>query len=663
MSRPSPRGRLKAVAVDFVRLYHSPSTGRTQRHASFLPTLTGRRVPSCDLAPLRLGAVPPCLGRHLQSLRVVPTLNWIGKDAVVRHHKEVPFRLLEADPKRSHGDPASGNLIVEGDNLHALKALLPRYAGKVKCICIDPPYNTGNEGWVYNDNVNAPEILRWLGQTVGKEAEDLSRHDKWLCMMYPRLVLLRQFLADRGVIVINIDENELPSLLLLMDEIFGRSNRLGEIVWNKGNPKGDSTKVAYQHETVVVYARSAAHLGSLDIEFTQQKPNAERILSKAKQIYRRIGKKRLPDEISKMISKYDLPKSVFLHLEKIVTLDDAIEELRLFTHGTAGMKGGEKPYYRLTPDGRVYRLISMAWPNKKKAPDEYFEPIVDPKTRISYPSPKKGWRYPPKTILSLLKSDLIEFPNDQKTQPQRVLFLTDNMEEKIPSIVSYGGSDEDFFSKLGLQFDFQKPYLFVQSLLAVFAKDKDSIILDTFAGSGTTAHAVLKQNAEDGGNRKFILVEMEPHIARDITAERVHRVAGGYTNAKGEQVEGLGGGFQYCRLSKEPLFDATGAVRDDVTFAQLAEFVWFAETGTGFTGKAKSPLLGVHEGVAVYLLYNGILKDRAVNGGNVLTAPVLALLPPHAGPKVIYAAANRLGAPRLQRDRIVFKQTPYALDF
>jgi site-specific DNA-methyltransferase (adenine-specific)/adenine-specific DNA-methyltransferase len=206
-----------------------------------------------------------------------------------------------------------------------------------------------------------------------------------------------------------------------------------------------------------------------------------------------------------------------------------------------------------------------------------------------------------------------------------------------------------------------KPTRLIDRILQI-ATDKNSLILDSFAGSGTTAHAVLKQNAADGGNRKFILVEMEPNICKDITAERVRRVAGGYINAKGEKVNGLGGGFQYCRLSKEPLFDATGAVRDDVRFPQLAEFVWFAETGTGFQGKASSHLLGVHDGVAVYLLYNGILKDRTVDGGNVLTAQVLALLLPHAGPKVIYAAANRLGGPRLQRERIVFKQTPYALD-
>jgi site-specific DNA-methyltransferase (adenine-specific)/adenine-specific DNA-methyltransferase len=213
--------------------------------------------------------------------------------------------------------------------------------------------------------------------------------------------------------------------------------------------------------------------------------------------------------------------------------------------------------------------------------------------------------------------------------------------------------------------------------------------LDSFAGSGTTAHAVLKQNSEDGGNRKFILVEMDEKIARNVTAERVRRVAQGYTNAKGKKIEGLGGGFQFCKLSDAPLFDADGAVREDVAFAQLAEFVWFVETGSGYMSSfraersgdpesslsgvldsrlrgndkmALSPLIGVYEGRAVYLLYNGILKDKSVNGGNVLTWPVLEALPAHAGPKVIYAAACRLGAPRLRRERIEFKQTPYALE-
>jgi adenine-specific DNA-methyltransferase len=219
-----------------------------------------------------------------------------------------------------------------------------------------------------------------------------------------------------------------------------------------------------------------------------------------------------------------------------------------------------------------------------------------------------------------------------------------------------------------------KPAKLVQRILQI-ATDKDSLILDSFAGSGTTGHAVLKQNSEDGGNRRFILVEMDDNIASTVTAERVRRAASGYTNAKGQAVTGLSGGFQYCRLSADPLFTAEGQIRADVGFGQLAEFVWFAETGTGWNplpsrsalvpgsggGEALSPLLGVHEGCAVYLLYNGILKDKSPGGGNVLTGSVFDALPRFDGPKVIYAAANRLGA-RAAREHVTFKQTPYALE-
>jgi site-specific DNA-methyltransferase (adenine-specific)/adenine-specific DNA-methyltransferase len=542
------------------------------------------------------------LGRHLQSLRAVPTLNWIGKDAVVRHHKEVPFRLLEADPKLSHGDPASGNLIVEGDNLHALKALLPRYAGKVKCICIDPPYNTGNEGWVYNDNVNAPEILRWLGQTVGKEAEDLSRHDKWLCMMYPRLVLLKQFLSEDGAIFVHIDDNEAAHLRILMDEVFGSSNFLCSFAWEKRySPPPDTKDFGYLHETVISYRRT-----------------------------RRFQRNLLP-LTNDQAGRYKNPDS--------------------------------------DPRGPWKSMDYTCRYTAEERPNLYY-PITQPNTgQEIWPKRTRVWAMSREVHeVNLLENRIWWGAKGDNQVPALKNFFAEIQQGMMPvSLLKHemaGHTDEaakELRSLLpGVKFT-PKPSRLLQLLLKM-ASDKDSIILDSFAGSGTTAHAVLKQNSEDGGNRKFILVEMEPHIARDITAERVRRVAGGYTNAKGEQVEGLGGGFQYCRLSQEPLFDATGAVREDVTFAQLAEFVWFAETGTGFSGKAKSPLLGVHEGVAVYLLYNGILKDRSVDGGNVLTAPVLALLPPHAGPKVIYAAANRLGAPRLQRERIVFKQTPYALD-
>src|SRR5574344_908467 len=185
----------------------------------------------------------------------MPTLNWIGADAVVKHHKEVPFRLLEPVPELSCGDADSGNLIVQGDNLHALKALLPRYAGQVKCIYIDPPYNTGNEGWVYNDNVNSPEIRKWLGEVVGKEGETLDRHDRWLCMMYPRLLLLKQFLREDGAIFISIDDNEVATLRLLMDEIFGASNFAATFIWEKRTTRENRRVFSFSHDYVLCYAR------------------------------------------------------------------------------------------------------------------------------------------------------------------------------------------------------------------------------------------------------------------------------------------------------------------------------------------------------------------------------------------------------------------------
>jgi adenine specific DNA methylase Mod len=186
----------------------------------------------------------------------MPTLNWIGKEAVIRHHKEVPFRLLETDEKLSHGDQGDGNLIVQGDNLHALKALLPRYAGKVKCIYIDPPYNTGKEGWVYNDNVNSPEIRQWLEKTVGKEGEDLSRHDKWLCMMYPRLVLLKEFLSEDGAIFVSIDNVEVANLVLLMSEIFDGQNKVSLNTWiSRVSPANDAKYFSSDYEFVVIYAK------------------------------------------------------------------------------------------------------------------------------------------------------------------------------------------------------------------------------------------------------------------------------------------------------------------------------------------------------------------------------------------------------------------------
>lgn len=556
----------------------------------------------------------------------MPTLDWIGKDAVIRHHKDVPFRLLESDEKLSHGETDDGNLIVQGDNLHALKALLPKYAGKVKCIYIDPPYNTGNEGWVYNDKVNAPEIKKWLGETVGKEAEDLSRHDKWLCMMYPRMVLLKQFLAEDGAIFVSIDDNEVASLRLLMDEVFGKGNFVACSAWQKRYSRENRVAIGDAHEYIVTYA----------IDPVKFKHSANKLP---------LGPKQL---------------AVYKNPNK-------------------------------DPRGK-WRAVSLSAQGFR--PNQMYE-IISPITGKRHNPPEGScWKVIESKYKDLLEDERIYFGKDGNAIPSRKQFLS-----SIEGIAPWtwwpheevGHTDEsrkEVQSIFGTQtaFDTPKPTRLIQRILQI-ASDKDSIILDSFAGSGTTGHAVLKQNAEDGGNRKFILVEMEENIAKDITAERVRRVASGYTDAKGKEVEGLGragkGGFQFCRLSAEPLFDGTGRVREDISYDQLAEFVWFSETGSawpGWAGKEKKasfhrdggiksyprgPLIGTLDGHAFILLYNGILADRSDLGGNVLNQRTLDYLQcnvPHHGPMTVFAARCRFGPDKLRQHGIIYKQLPYRLN-
>jgi len=530
----------------------------------------------------------------------MPTLNWIGKEAVVNHHLHVPFHLLKDVPELACGKPGDGNLIVQGDNLVALKALLPYYAGQVKCVCIDPPYNTGNEGWVYNDNVNSPLIREWLGKAVGKEGETLDRHDRWLCMMYPRLALLRQFLRRDGAIIVSIDDNEASHLRLLMDEIFGSSCFVAELIW-KSRQHLDSrskTGISLDHEYVLVYART---------------PGGVTFRGRARDT-----------------TKYKNPDN--------------------------------------DPRGPWMSRSILGLATAEQRPNLHYE-LSDPKTGRNYPcAASTGWRYSRETMAKLISEGRILFPKKATGRPREKLFEA-NLQTAFtgfPSIIDGVFTDEGTLSIreiLGGQvFSFPKSPGLVRSLVEQVATEPNALVLDSFAGSGTTGHAVLTLNKTDGSNRRFILVEMEPKIARDITAERVRRVAEGYTNAKGERVEGLGGGFRYCELG-EPLFDENGKIRETVSFGDLARHVYFTETGEPLPRErvTKSPFIGACRGLGIYLLYNGVLNDKSTNGGNVLTRAVLAWLPPFEGQKVVYCAGCLLGRDRLQAERIIVRQTPYEI--
>ncbi len=534
----------------------------------------------------------------------MPTLNWIGKEAVVNHHLQVPFHLLKDVPSLACGEPGDGNLIVQGDNLVALKALLPYYAGQMKCIYIDPPYNTGNENWVYNDNVNSPIIRDWLGKVVGGEGETLDRHDRWLCMMYPRLSLLRQFLRPDGLIFINLDDTEAATCRLMMDEIFGTSNCLAIVSWEKRYTRSNNAKLFYSlKDTLLVYRRSEA------VSFLR-----EARTEKADSIYKN------PDN---------------------------------------------------DPRG-AWTSASYVNPATKADRPNLVYPITNPFTGKIVNHPTHAWkfeldehkRHVSEKRLWWGKNGTAKFPRLKvfpKTEGSG-LVPVDVWSHKESGTTDEGGNElKDIFG--AAVFQNPKPTKLLLRILQLATKPGD-LVMDSFAGSGTTGAAVLKLNSSTSPEepRRFILVEMEPKIAQGVTAERVRRVAEGYKNTKSEKVAGLGGSFRYCELG-EPLFDETGKIRNSVSFADLARHVYFTETGEPLPrGRiTKSPFLGECRGVGIYLLYNGILGDKSTNGGNILTRSILAQLPKFEGQKVVYCAGNLLGRERLQAERIIVRQTPYEI--
>lgn len=422
-------------------------------------------------------------------------LNWPGKrEALLTANAPIAKTLRPVrTTKNSKGEQieesvnfdTTKNIFIEGDNLDALKLLQETYLGKIKMVYIDPPYNTGND-FVYADDF-ADEVSEFFlrsnqvdskGNRLTANPETSGRfHSDWLSMMYSRLKLSRNLLRDDGLIVIHIDENEYPNLEKLLAEIYGEKNNLGTIVWDKRNPKGDATGVAQQHELICIYCKDREFFKAT-CEFQRPKENAGKMLAKAKQILGKEG---------------GVTEKARKEYKDWVNLQD--------------LTGGEKAYNQIDDNGDVFRPVSMAWPNKKKAPEDYFIPLIHPVTGKECPVPERGWRNPPATMQELLKSGLIIFGSDEKTQPTRKYRLKDNLFENIPSLLYYGGSDDALLADLSIPFDTPKPVQVAKRLIQSICKN-DDILIDFFAGSCTAAHALMLLNAEDGANRRFIMVQL-----------------------------------------------------------------------------------------------------------------------------------------------------------
>ena len=553
----------------------------------------------------------------------MPTLEWIGKSKVINHHQDVPFRVLEHkysfDENGQHTeDNGSENMIIRGDNLEALKALLPRYEGRVKCIYIDPPYNTGEEGWVYNDNVNDPKIKKWLGEVVGKEGEDLTRHDKWLCMMYPRLKLLQKLLADDGVIFINIGEDEHANLKLICDEIFGVRNYVTDFgrQMKSGGAKGHYYTPSLDY--VLTYAKNRDLLPYFRAIMTQQQID--------------VFYKFTQEEGPRKGEKYG--------------------EERLFKSSLEARTN--QRYYIQCPDG------TFAIPPGETTPNELKEGLIvtplknDKVWKWIYPRYKQELDAGNIIFKRTNTSGLVdEHGNQCKWNIYNKLWLSEQQEKGVvPSNLITGYENRQSaaeLKKLNLDFNYAKPIRLIEYLLTISQTEKDAIVLDSFAGSGTTAHAVLNMNKADGGHRKFILVEMMDY-ADSITAERVKRVIKGYGEGK-NAVEGTGGNFSFYDLG-EPLL-VGDCLNEAVAPEKIREYIWFMETKQPYAPPSGGNpyYLGKHNNTGYYFYY----EPQRVT---VLDYAFLSTITEKADGTVIYADRCSISEDKLAKMGVTFKKIP-----
>jgi adenine-specific DNA-methyltransferase len=551
------------------------------------------------------------------------TLNFKGKTFVQNHHLAVPFHQLVPNKSKSLTKTVSlnDNLIIHGDNLKALKALLPTYAGKIKCIYIDPPYNTGNENWAYNDNVNSPMMQDWLGKIVDKD--DLTKHDKWLCMMTPRLKLLRELLSEDGVIFVSCDDNENHHLKALLDEIFGEENFVVTITV-KANPRGRQSEkdIAIIHDFLICYAKNDEVVELSGLPLTQEDVDDFDQQDESGKYWRELGL-RQRGSASLREDRPDMYFPIYVNPE----------------NGKVSLKKSGSYSAEVLPkksDGRDSRWMWSPTKVEKEIHRVYARKI---ERRNEY---------------DVFIKDYLEKDNGMRTTKAKSIWLDKDVNTEV------GGK---LLKQIipGVNFQYPKPVGLVKKILRV-ASDENSIILDSFAGSGTTAHAVLELNKEDGGSRQFILVECEDY-ADNITAERVRRIIKGVPKVKNEQLkEGLGGTFSFFQLG-DPI-EMEAILEGDMlpSYLELARYIFYTATGEEFNPakvKEKSRFIGESHNYEVYLFYKPDIDYLKTTAFRLEDAKNMG---PYKGKKrLVFAPSKYLDTEFLIEYRIDYCQLPFEI--
>ena len=551
----------------------------------------------------------------------MPVLQWLTRDKDLRAAGRAPYRLLEEAGR--HGDGCARNMLIQGDNLHALKALLPYYAGKVKCIYIDPPYNTRSAFEHYDDNLE---------------------HTRWLSMMYPRLELLRDFLSEDGSIWVSCDDNEGHYLKVIMDEVFGRRNFLADVSWQRTySTRNDAKGIVTEVEHVLSYAKNEGWM-----------PN------KLPRTAAMDAKYKNPDnDVAPWRSDNPFAADANTHQGMVYAIQHPITGKMLYPSIGAHWRYSQDIMLNIMNGWCPYKLQDLHDARERAAVCGVSEKEVRQGVLgIVLAEPLEEASAKARAVYERGQWPRFYFTKGGKGGIARKTYL-DNVGGKLPTnfwpYAETGHTDEAKKEILALfgndVFATPKPERLIQRILHI-ATNPGDLVLDSFLGSGTTAAVAHKMG------RRYIGIEMGEH-ALTHCVPRLRKVIEGEQGGISEAVNWKGGGgFRFYRLG-ESIFDEDGAIRERITFAQLAAHVWFCETGEPLSGRAESPLLGVHDGTACYLLYNGILGDKKPQGGNVLTRRVLESLPPWDGPKVIYGESSMFSPQRMKELNLVFRQIPY----